>query len=87
MALELQGTYCGAELHFEVSATGEVSAIRVVNPTARTVRLAVGRTSGNGPMPARDVLPGTDQTIALPGNRRFSYTGLTQNWFVDAWPL
>jgi hypothetical protein len=83
----LQGTYCGVEVHFDVSVTSDVLAVRVVNPTARTVRIQVSRASGTGPMPARDVPPGTDETVALQGNRRFKYADPAQNWIVDAWPL
>jgi hypothetical protein len=87
VALTLQGTYAGVDLWFDVNASSDVTAVRVVNPTTRTVRLEVSRASGNGPVPRRDVTPGTDQTITLPGNRRFKYVDPAQNWIVDAWPL
>jgi hypothetical protein len=87
VALVLQGTYFGgAELWLDVNASDDVTAVRVVNPTARTVRFALSRTTGNAPMPTQDFPPGADVTISLPGNRRFKWA-TSPNWIVDAWPL
>ncbi len=72
----------GLDVSFDVNASDQVVGVTVVNPTALTARVTVGKSTGNASVEG-SFLPGSTTTIPLTGPRRFAHAAEAADWYAS----